>query len=182
MAIAKLFPTATSDPSTVIAAGDHTNIDETSDVGGGAGDDSYCDTNVNEQLATFSFTMSDLPADADTINSATLRVRANISNAPGSNRDTMVWTVSCTNDGAAVTFDDTNEQTEGSKTASLTAETVTTLNAETITVEQTSWSQNKGPDGMFLRIEFIEIEVDYTPLAVPFLPYYGQEMDPKLRM
>lgn len=159
MAVIKLYPTSTTDVSSVISTGNHLDIDETSDTVGGDGN--FVTTNTNEQTATFSFGLLNMPA-TDAVNSATLRVRARIANVPGSNIDLNTWTVSATTDGASVSFDQT-DTSEVEYTSNLTSPTESSLNSETITVDQTNWSQTKGPDGQAFEIEFIEIEVDYDP-------------------
>jgi len=108
----------------------------------------------------------------DSINSATLRVRANIEGI-GANADEVTWACTVANHTEAATEFYDSDGTEGEKTDVLTTPTVSSLNAATIEVEQTLYNAIKGNDGSFFRIEFIEIEVDYnagvvdTPKAPP---------------
>ena len=167
MPIALLIPNSTTDASGTISSGNHTNIDEGTSPND-AGDTSYVTTVANGSNGDFTFGLSDLPGNASSINSATLYASANIIGTY--DNDTNVWAISATNDTASVSWDASvaGDRTESIKSAALTGETVGSLNAETITVSQTSWNQSMAPDGLQFQIEWIYIEVDYVEAtAIP---------------
>ena len=173
MPIAKLVPNiAPVDASAEISSGAYTDIDETF----ASADSTYMDTATNNWAggAVVDFGLSDLPGSADSINSVTLRVGADVYGDITPD-DTIGYTfqVIGTNAGTAtVIWDDSDAAIQAieARTATVTGTgTVANINSWIIRLTQSSWSQNMAKDGMFLRMESLELEVDYNLAAAPIL-------------
>ena len=108
------------------------------------------------------WTLTDL-AGFGTVNSATFRVRARFIN-PGSG-DTATYRLRLTVGGS--TYDLTWIQSEAGngfvdKTISVGTFTEAQYNAATVTLTQSVYSKDMGPDGLYLDVDCFELEVDYT--------------------
>lgn len=174
MPTATLVPSALTDAQSNVAAGAYTDIDETI----ASADGSTLDSVTNEWTpsagtgSAFTFTMTDLPAAALSVNTVQFRVRARVTatgtpdddaeyicyvqgtNAPST---TAAWQASDSGAGFA---------NRGASTGVSTSASVTEVNGWTVRVYQSSYTFeaeiNPGADDLNLEIDCVEIIVDYN--------------------
>ena len=187
-----LVPTALSDPSSNVAAGAFGDIDETI----ASADGSTLDSKTNQwtnyssgsTASQFTFTMSDLPADAASINTVQFRVRARCTSTnPGDieNDATYKCYVSGTNAPSTVaTWIAANDAdggfaNRGASSGVTSPATVAEVNSWSVGVYQHTFSgaSDSPPvlDGLNLEIDCVEIIVDYntTSTSPPSDPAAG---------
>ena len=182
MPTATLVPTSLADSNSNVAAGAYTDIDETIASADGSTLDSVTDewTGGAGTGSAFTFGMSNLPAEAVTINTVQFRVRGRVTGTnttdavsykcdiTGTNAPTTVarWTHNDAGSGLA---------NNGAASGVTSAATVAEVNAWVVRVYQTLYSTEGAGDGLNLEIDCIEIIVDYstTPPAPPSDPPVG---------
>lgn len=178
MPTATLVPTALTDSNSNVAAGAYTDIDETIASADGLTLDSVANQWTGYAFAStasaFSFTMSDLPAAADTINTVQFRVRARTTSTQGPD-DVVTYYCAVSGTNAPSTTAkfysqlDTTLTNKGASSPVTSAASVTDVNSWTVIVYQYLYTEisetASGPDGVNLEIDCIEIIVDYDEAA-----------------
>jgi len=173
MPIVYLLPTGETDTGAVIASGALTDVDEGVDAGT---PDAALETSIANSwaAAVVSYVMGNLPGDADSINSVTLRARGQVSG--GWADDAVSYAFDLVGANAAHPAISWDFQTEdgnalADKSGVVTdSPSVADVNAMTVEISQ-AFSQDMGPDGAIFAWDGFEIEVDYTASA--FTPAAG---------
>lgn len=181
MPTATLVPTATTDSNSNVAAGTYTNIDETIASADGLTLDSATNQWNGYAFAStasgFSFTMSDLPADADSINSVQFRVRARSTATQGPD-DIVRFRCTVVGTNAPSTYAEflsgqSSFSNKGASSPVTSVASVADVNSWTVLVYQYLYTEiseeHSGSDGVNLEIDCVEIIVDYN-LAAPAPP------------
>ena len=165
-----LKPTGETDIQNVISTGALTDVDE-----GVTSPDAALETSiVNAWAGVVVYDLEDLPGDADSINSYTLRVRAQIGGGRTDDSVTNEWDAIGTGIIISpITWIFINE--DGDPLADKTGigsgtPTVAQINAAQIQVEQTVYTQSMAPDGAFHAWDCFELEVDYAVAGAAFNP------------
>ena len=170
-----LVPTSLSDPSSNVAAGGFANIDETIASADGNTLDSVANQWTNYAFASnasaYTFGLSDLPAEADTINTVQFRVRGRTTSSQGPD-DVVRFYCNVVGTNAPSTLAqftaglDTTMTNKGATSGVSSSATPAEVNAWTVQVYQYLFTQideiHSGPDGVNLEIDCIEIIVDYN--------------------
>jgi len=179
MTIEYLVPSANATTTTtqILATNNYLLIDEGSPNGLVTdADGSVNNTNVDNTSAAGTdaiWALTDLSTTPTSINSATFRVRARTVN-PGSG-DTYTYTFALAIGGDTINLTWSNADENGgfvNRTADLSTETgypytEAQFNAATVTLTQSAYVKDMGPDGFYLDIDAIELEVDWTAIATP---------------
>lgn len=178
-----LVPTGTTDSNSNILTGVYTDIDNTIASASGTTLDSVTNqwTGGPGTGSAFTFTMSDLPAEATSINTVQFRVRARQTGQDSDIelRDIVVYKcdVQGTNAPSTVaTFgDSTSLENRGDASPASSSASVTDVNGWTVRVYQSTFTQISTADGQNLEIDEIEIAVDYNtaPPSPPSDPPSG---------
>ena len=160
-----------------VAVGSATDVDEGIAAADATPTTGYIDFDVNawNGAAIVTFSLTNLPAEADSINSIILRTRAVVFRGATTD-DTSTWTFTCTN--ANITSFLTYSESDVTGTYSTKFQTMTgspsvsDVNGTSIQVEQTAFNQSMGPDGLTLKLDCFELEVDYSvPVASGVIPH-----------
>lgn len=169
MSTATLFPTSETDVDNNIVAGAFTDLDD-----GIAGDGSTLDSRqngwANQVNSTtggfFSFGLTDAPGDFDSFTSIKLQVRAQVTT--GGSGDTTTYRADISGTNAPTNSVEWIESEAGSgfQTPSFTNSSVTPsasdINGWVVRVYQWQYNQDKGPDGLNLEIDEIELTLTYV--------------------
>jgi hypothetical protein len=177
MTVEYLVPSANATTTTtqILNTNNYLLIDE----GITGADGSVNDTNIDDTSATGTdaiWALTDL-AGFGTLNSATFRVRARLVN-PGSG-DVCEYTfqLAIGGDTFSLTYDTATDENNGFTNYSTGLSggasypyTEAQFNAATVTLTQSVYTKDMGPDGLYLDVDALELEVDYaggTPATVP---------------
>lgn len=159
-----------SDPGAVMASNVYTDIDEDVSPSPDGNTNDTIQNDITGNTVTWS-NITDLPGAADTVNSATFRVRARVLQPSGTD-DTCTYRLRCTIGGSNydITYTD-GDSGSGfiNRTAPITPSpmhTVAQFNAAQVTLVQTAFNKTKGNDDLELEIDAFEIEVDYNEATV----------------
>lgn len=172
MPTATLVPTALTDTNLNVATGAYTDVDETIASADGSTINSVTDewTGGSGTGSAFSFTMSDLPAAADSINTVQFRVRAKVSG--GYSNDDVTWRCDVSGTNAPTTKaqwvaedDGAGFENRGASTPVTSAASVADVNGWTVRVYQSVFLELTPVDGLYLQIDAVEIIVDYNEAA-----------------
>jgi hypothetical protein len=170
MPTATIVPASLSDTNSNVAAGAYTDIDETIAAADGSTLDSVTNqwTNGPGTASAFTFTLTDLPAAALSINTVQFRVRARVT-PTGAVDDIVSWVCDVQGSNAPTTTANFTSADEGAGFANRGASTgvtssalVSEVNSWTIRVYQSAYSPESTADGLNLEIDCIEIIVDYN--------------------
>lgn len=173
MPTATLVPDSLTDSNSNVAAGAYTDIDTTIAAASGATLDSVTDgwTGGVGTGSAFTFTLSDLPATATSINTVQFRVRARVTGTDAAIEVKDLWQITCdvSGDNAPTTtakFDsfDVGDgfMNLGASAPVTSSATVAEINAWSVRVYQNKWTQISTADGLNIEIDEIEIAVDYN--------------------
>lgn len=183
MPTATLVPTALTDTNSNVAAGAYTDIDETIASADGTTLDSVTNqwTGGPGTGSAFSFTMSDLPAAADSVNTVQFRVRARVTGTAQTDDAAYVCDVQGTNaPSTTATWAAPDEigdglENKGATSGVTTSASVTDVNGWTVRVYQSGYVDNSDPGAYNLEIDCVEIIVDYneSPPTPPSSPPAG---------
>jgi hypothetical protein len=172
MAIEYLVPSANATNSgvAILLSNDYTLINEGSPNGLTAdADGSFNHTNNDDMSGADAIWALTNLAGFGTVNSATFRVRARLVN-PGSG-DTMTYRFRLNIGGTTkdVTFETANDENNGFTNYEIDVGTFTEAeyNAATVTLIQSVYNKDMGPDGADMDIDALELEVDYSAADVP---------------
>jgi len=168
-----LVPTALTDSNSNVASGAYTDIDETI----ASADAALLTTKTNDFTGgigtggAFSFTMSDMPAAADSINTVKFRVRAKCNGTWSDDIYNIRFDVSGTN-APSTTAEWTGAgdaggslENRGASTPVTSSASVTDVNGWVVRCYQTNWKQVDTADGLSISVDCIEIIVDYNEAA-----------------
>jgi hypothetical protein len=169
MPTATLVPDSLTDANSNVAAGAYTDIDETIASADGNTLDSVVDAWTGSGTGTaFSFTLTDLPATASSINTVQFRVRARVT---GKSSGTDEWVVTCDVQGTnapsttavwrGIEDGDAGFFNRGSGSGGSSPASVTDVNGWSVRCYQSGWVDNSG-DSFNFEIDCIEIIVDYN--------------------
>jgi hypothetical protein len=166
MTVEYLVPSANASPMAILATQDYTLINEGSPNGLTTDADGLVnDTNIDDMSGGESavWALANL-AGFGTWNSATFRVRARLVN-PGSG-DVVEYLFQLAVGGSTydLTYDTATDENGGFNNyeAAVAEFTEAQYNAATVTLTQTVYNKDMGPDGLYLDIDCFELEVDYT--------------------
>ena len=178
MATVTLVPTSLTDANSNVAAGAYTDIDETIASADGTTLDSVTNgwTGGPGTGSTFSFGMSDLPADAVSVNTVQFRVRARVTRTGGGGLEDDDVTYKCDVSGVnapTTTAQWTNTDAgagfanRGASSAVTSSALITDVNSWNVRVYQSVFNESETADNFNLEIDAIEVIVDYTAAAPP---------------
>lgn len=169
MTVEFLVPSTNASPGDIMATNNGLLLDEGLASADGLVNDTIVDAATAGESGVWGLT--DL-AGFGAVNSATFRVRARFVN-PGSG-DTATYRFRLTVGGTDydITYDTATDENNGFTNYSITVGTFTEAqyNAATVTLTQTAYFKDMGPDGFFLDIDCFELEVDYA--AGGAFPYH----------
>lgn len=172
-----LVPTSLTDTNSNVSAGAYTDIDETITSADGNTLDSQANAWTGSGTANaFSFGLSDLPADAASINTVQFRIRARVTTTSGASGDSTGYVGSVQGTNAPTTsasFSDSDAdlgfKNRGATSGVTSSASVADVNSWTVRVYQTHWfldtEFSPNPDGLNLEIDCVEIIVDYNAEA-----------------
>jgi len=174
MPTATLVPTSLTDANSNVAAGAYTDIDETIASADGATLDSVTNSWTGIGAATaFTFGMSDLPAEAVSVNTVQFRVRGRVTSDGGGVDDTVVYVCDVTGTNVPTTsaqFSDVDADSgfinRGASSGVTSSASVADVNGWIVRVYQSFWAVGEATypdeDNLNLEIDCIEIIVDYN--------------------
>jgi len=174
MPTATLVPASLVDTNSNVAAGAYTDIDETIAAADGNTLDSVIDNWTGSGTGSaFSFTLTDLPAEASTINTVQFRVRARVTSDGGGVDDIVSFVCDVQGFNAPTTTAnfssadaDNGFYNRGATSGVSSSALVSDVNGWTVRVYQDVYLLEgeiyPGADGINLEIDCIEIIVDYN--------------------
>jgi hypothetical protein len=168
MAIAILVPNSLTDSNSNVASGSYTDIDEGIDSADGNKLVSVTDGWTGFQTANaFTFTLTDMPADALTINTVQFRVRAKVTGTPDIDEAFYRCDVQGTNAPTTKANWEDGEigdgfENKGAASAVSSSATVAEANAWTVRVYQSGYVDTGNPGSYKFEIDCVEIRVDYN--------------------
>lgn len=165
-ATATLVPDAApTDTNTNIASGAYTDVDSTVAAADGNLITSVANGWTGSGTASaFSFTLTDVPAAADSITSVKLRVRARLTNVTDDDA-AIICDITGTNAPTnTISFNSDSDTTLTNKTTGdiATSASAANINGWSVRVYQALFSQEGGADGIVLELDEIEISVIYN--------------------
>lgn len=179
MTVSYLVPSANATATTtqILATNNYTLINEGLTTPNG----SVNNTNIDDTSAAGTnaiWALTDVPGTIGTLNSATFRVRARFVNPGAGDTATYQFQLSIGGDVFNLTYstavDENNGFTNYSTSLSGGASypyTTAQFNAATVTLSQTAYTKDMGPDGLYLDVDALEVEVDWSPAATPITVY-----------
>jgi hypothetical protein len=191
MPVVVLKPNGLIDTNSNVASGSWSQVDEDWLSFDGTTMDSVANEWTGGVGATFECNLSNLPADAGSINSWELRARAGVG-GDATPDDTIEYTFEVYSGAilgsANIIWDDADSAASPNlvnrtATESTSPGTVTQINNAQIRMRLTAWTRNMGSDGMFLSIDAIQLEVDYELQGATDQDYLHLNWrdDPRLR-
>lgn len=171
MPTATLVPTSLTDAYSNVAAGAYTDVDNTIASASGTTLDTVTNAFSGGTGASyaFSFGLSDLPAEADSINTVKFRVRCRVTGTFNDPPDLNAWKLDVSGTNAPTTVATYNQDnigggfiTRGASSPVTSSALVSEVNGWSVRVYQTAFYQISTADDLNLEIDEIEIEVDYN--------------------